>query len=162
VPDDNSSNQLDLVAEIVAAYVGRNQTAADQLPILIATVHQSLSRLGEPAPEVVELVPAVSARRSVHRDYVTCMDCGYRGQMLKRHLTAVHGLTVEGYRARWNLPSDHVITALGYSERRSVEAKKIGLGRSQAAPADTMTPAEPETATHPTPKRRSRPRSAAE
>ena len=28
MPDDNSTKQLDLVTEIVAAYVGRNQTAA--------------------------------------------------------------------------------------------------------------------------------------
>src|SRR5262249_51616977 len=131
MPDDNLTKQLDLVAEIVAAYVGRNQITADQLPVLIATVHQSLGRLGEPAPEpVVERTPAVPIRRSVHRDFVVCLDCGYRAQMLKRHLMAAHGLTVEDYRARWNLPRAHVVTAPSYSERRSIEAKRFGLGRA--------------------------------
>ena len=76
--DDNSSKQLDLATEIVAAYVGRNQTAADQLPVLISTVYQTLGRLGKSTVEpLVERIPAVSARRSVHRDYVICMDCGF-------------------------------------------------------------------------------------
>jgi predicted transcriptional regulator len=32
----------------------------------------------ERAEEV--LTPAVSVRRSVHRDYVVCLDCGYRAR----------------------------------------------------------------------------------
>jgi hypothetical protein len=47
----------------------------------------------------------------VHRDYVVCLDCGWRGQMLRRHVTTAHGLTVEEYRARWNLLADHAMTA---------------------------------------------------
>src|SRR5215471_14499021 len=146
--DDNLTKQLNLVAEIVAAYLGRNQIAADQLPVLIATVHQTLGGLGEPAPEpVVERTPAVSARRSVHRDYVTCMDCGYRGQMLKRHLTAAHGLTVEGYRTRWNLPGEHPMTAPVYSESRSTWAKRLGLGRAGKSSLEATAISEPVVAT---------------
>jgi predicted transcriptional regulator len=39
--------------------------------------------------------------------------------MLRRHPATGHGLSVGEYRARWNLPREHPITALGYSERRS-------------------------------------------
>jgi predicted transcriptional regulator len=46
----------DRVAEIVAAYVGHNILAPDQLPALIASVSQALSGLGQAAP------PAATAR----------------------------------------------------------------------------------------------------
>ena len=127
MPDEQPT---ELAAKIVGAYVRRNQVPPDQLAALISTVHQALGGLGKPAIEpVVERTPAVSIRRSVHRDYVICLDCGWRGQMLRRHVTTAHGLSVEQYRARWNLPADHAMTAPGYSERRSTMAKQIGLGR---------------------------------
>jgi predicted transcriptional regulator len=120
MPNENSPTQRRLVAEIVAAYVGSNQIATDQVPSLIATVQQALSQFCEPPTEQPDKrTPAVSARQSVHHDHVICMDCGYRGQMLKRHLTVAHGLTASEYRARWSLPLDHPITAPGYSEQRS-------------------------------------------
>ena len=130
-PVDTLSNQ-ELTSEIVAAYVRRNQIGTDQLASLISTVHQALANLGKPTTEAPsERTPAVSARQSVHRDYVVCMDCGWKGSMLRRHVTTAHGLTTDEYRARWNLKPDHPITAPGYSERRSTMAKQIGLGRSR-------------------------------
>ena len=128
---------------------------------LISTVHQALGGLGEPATEaVVERTPAVSIRRSVHHDYVICLDCGWRGQMLRRHVATAHGLTVEQYRARWNLLADHAMTAPGYSERRSTMAKQLGLGRARGASVKAPAPAAPETSVA-APRRRGRPRSAA-
>ena len=161
MPDENSTTQRRLAAKIVGAYLRRHQVPPDQLAVLISTVHQALGGLGKAAPEaVVERTPAVSIRRSVHRDYVICLDCGWNGQMLRRHVTTAHGLTVEQYRARWNLPADHAMTAPGYSERRSTMAKQIGLGRTRGASAETMAVPEPETETtpQPSPKRRGRPR----
>ena len=138
----------EFTVEIVAAYVRRNQVGVDQLASLISTVHQALGKLGEPAIEaLVERTPAVPIRRSVHHDYVVCLDCGWRGQMLRRHVTTAHGLSVEQYRARWSLTSDHAMTAPGYSERRSVMAKRIGLGRARGASVEAPEPAAPETPT---------------
>lgn len=154
----------ELTAEIVAAYARRNQIGAEQLGTLISSVHQALANLGKPTTEAtIGRTPAVSARRSVHRDYVVCMDCGWRGQMLKRHLTTAHGLSVAEYRARWNLPSDHAMTAPAYSERRSTMAKQLGLGRTRGASVETTAVPELETVTaqQTTPKRRGRPRSEA-
>src|SRR4029077_1359779 len=92
-----------------------------------------------------ERTPAVTIRRSVHHDYVVCMECGWRGQMLRRHLTTAHGLTVEQYRARWRLPVDHAMTAPGYSERRSTMAKTLGLGRGgRRGSVEAPEPAAPE------------------
>jgi predicted transcriptional regulator len=144
-PSVRSSNQ-ELTSEIVSAYVRRNQIATDQFASLISTVHQALANLGQHATQVPdERKPAVSARQSVHRDFVVCMDCGWKGSMVKRHLMTRHGLTVDEYRARWNLKSDHPITAPGYSERRSTMAKQIGLGRSRGTSAQTTAMPETET-----------------
>jgi predicted transcriptional regulator len=64
---------------------------------------------------------------------VVCLDCGWKGKMLRRHLTTAHGLTGEQYSARWNLQPDHRIVAPAYSERRSGLAKELGLGRTREA-----------------------------
>ena len=148
MPDEPPSPSLDteLTTNIVAAYVRRNQIGADQLAALISTVHQALAGLGKPTAETeVKRTPAVPIRRSVHRDYVVCLECGWRGQMLRRHLTTSHGLNVDQYRARWNLPREHPMTAPGYSERRSGLAKQTGLGRGRRASREAAEPVAPET-----------------
>jgi predicted transcriptional regulator len=152
MPDEPPSPTLDvaLTTNIVAAYVRRNQIGADQLPVLISTVHQALSGLGKLAADTGgERTPAVPIRRSVHRDYVVCLECGWRGQMLKRHLTTGHGLSVDQYRARWNLPREHPMTAPGYSERRSGLAKQLGLGRGRRASSPGPESVAPESAAAP-------------
>jgi len=106
MPDETPSASInrELTTQIVAAYVRRNQVASDQLGTLISTVHQALAGLGKQPPEIGgERAPAVPIRRSVHRDYVVCLECGWRGLMVRRHLATGHGLTVEQCRARWNL-----------------------------------------------------------
>src|SRR6266576_1408671 len=105
--------------DIVAAYVRHNSIATDQISRLINSVHSTLSGLGNEVVEEPPRVPAVSVRRSVHADYIICIECGYKGQMLKRHLQSRHGLSVAQYRVRWKLPSDYSTTAANYSEHRS-------------------------------------------
>jgi predicted transcriptional regulator len=159
MPEESPSASInrELTAKISAAYVRWNEIGSDQLATLISTVHGALAGLGTPAAEVDGgRTPAVSVRRSVHRDYVVCLDCGWRGQMLRRHI-AGHGLSVEQYRARWSLRPDHPITAPGYSERRSTMAKQLGLGRTRGASVETMAVPEMEAQTAPktpTPRRR--------
>jgi predicted transcriptional regulator len=163
MPDESQSPTLnrELTTDIVAAYVRRSQIGADQLPVLISTVHQTLVSLGKPATEAnQERTPAVPIRRSVHRDYVVCLECGWRAQTLRRHLTTGHGLTVEQYRARWGLPREHPITAPSYSERRSSLAKQLGLGRDGRRSRARPEPVEPSPAPQPRSRRRGRPRSA--
>jgi predicted transcriptional regulator len=127
-----------LVAQVVRGYLARAKIAAGDVPHLIATVHDALADLGKPnavpAPE-----PAVPVSRSYGRDFVVCLDCGWRGKMLRSHLTTRHGLSPLDYRSRWKLKPAHLLTAPVYSERRSAMAKQIGLGRHQA----TATGASP-------------------
>jgi predicted transcriptional regulator len=118
-----------LTAKIVRGYVRHHRLGPDQLPDLIASVHRSLGQLGQQVQSAEVLTPAVSVRRSVHRDYVVCLDCGYRGKTLRRHISSRHGLTGDEYRQRWSLRNNHPLTAPAYSEHRSTLAKELGLGR---------------------------------
>jgi len=166
MPDEPPSPTLDrkLTTNIVAAYVRRNQIVADQLPVLISTVHQALATVGKPVAQFDrERTPAVPIRRSIHRDYVVCLECGWRGQMVRRHLATGHGLSVDQYRARWNLPREHPMTAPAYSEQRSSLAKLIGLGRGRRASREEPEPVAPEIPAAPQQpsRRRGRPRSTA-
>lgn len=163
--DDQPTTSVEraLAAKIVGAYLRNHQVPAEQLASLISTVHEALGRLGKLSAEPAsERTPAVSIRRSVQRDFVVCIECGWKGSMLRRHLTTAHGLTVDQYRARWSLPADHAMTAPAYSERRSTMAKQLGLGRGgRQAPGEASGPAAPESPTAPQPRRRGRPRSKA-
>jgi len=131
-------------AMIVSSYVRHHTLRPEQLSDLITTVHHALSHIGQPMQIEEVLTPAVSVRRSVHYDYVVCMDCGYRGKMLQRHISTRHALNKDEYLKRWGLRSDHPLTAPAYSERRSTLAKALGLGRKPKAvvlPAVTSRPA---------------------
>lgn len=118
-----------LVAKIIASYVSHHNLTPDQIPELIASVHRAIQGLGGPSEQPALPTPAVPVRRSVQRDAVICLDCGWKGKMLRRHLTTQHGLTGEEYLKRWNLPGDHPLTAPNYSAQRSTLAKELGLGR---------------------------------
>jgi predicted transcriptional regulator len=148
-----------LVAWIVRSYVAHHSVNAAQLADVISEVYRSLGHLGQVAPPQEPLVPAVSVRRSVQHDYVVCLECGFRGQTIRRHLSIRHGLAPEQYRARWKLPADHPITAPAYSELRSTMAKRIGFGR-RPRQAVVSTPA-PEVVAPPPKRRGHKPRSAA-
>ena len=118
------------VAEIVAAYLKRNQVPSTELPALIQQVRQSLASLGQapPASPPSPLTPAIPIRRSVGADFITCLDCGQKSKMLKRHLSTAHGMTPNEYRTRWSLAKDYPMTAPNYAARRSEFAKSLGLG----------------------------------
>jgi predicted transcriptional regulator len=131
-----------LVTKIIASYVSHHNVGAEQISELIGSVHQTLERLGQPAEAPSALTPAVPIRRSVQRDIVVCLDCGWKGKMLRRHLSTRHGYSAEQYLKRWGLASDHPLTAPTYSEQRSTLAKQLGLGRGsrQAPPAAASPP----------------------
>jgi predicted transcriptional regulator len=158
-----------LTAKIVGSYVRQHKVSPEQLPEIITSVHQTLGQLGQPVQPEEILAPAVSVRRSVSQEYVICLDCGYRGKTLRRHINSQHGFSRDEYLRRWGLRSDHPLTAPAYSERRSTMAKALGFGRkpkAQAAPAVTPT-AVPSSADadgkfEATPKRRRRSRSASQ
>ena len=127
---DMSETLITLTSDIVAAHVSNNNVDVEELPGLITQVYGALSGLGqEQEPEEVRPDPAVSIRASVKKDHIVCLDCGKKMKMLKRHLNTEHGLSIDEYRARWNLGADYPMVAPDYAETRRTLAKKIGLGR---------------------------------
>ena len=133
----------DRVARIVSSYLRHHKVGADQLAGLIAEVHRGFATLGRSTPAAQEPPkPAVPIRRSVERDHVVCLECGFRARTLRRHLRIAHGLEPTAYRVRWKLSADHPLTAPGYSARRSTMAREIGLGR-RAVAGENPPAAEP-------------------
>ncbi|WP_274629577.1 MucR family transcriptional regulator [Arvimicrobium flavum] len=124
-------NLLELTAEIVSAYVGKNSIPVAELPKVIADVSAAITMLGsrQTAAEVENLKPAVNPRRSVFPDYIISLETGQRFKSLKRHLMASHGMTPDQYREKWGLPSDYPMVAPNYAAMRSRLAKTAGLGR---------------------------------
>src|SRR6185312_14437640 len=81
---NNSKDLLALTTEIVAAHVSNNTVAVSDLPQLINQVYQSLAGIGKSQPAVAERPqPAVSVKRSVHPDYIICLEDGKKLKMLK-------------------------------------------------------------------------------
>jgi predicted transcriptional regulator len=140
--DPQNVNSLH-TAKIVGSYLRHHTVGASELPELITSVHRALSGVGSQAPVEEVLTPAVSVRQSVRPDYVVCLDCGYRGKTLRRHITSRHGLRPNEYLKRWGLRSNHPLTAPAYSEQRSIVAKEHRLGQKPTAEAASApTPVE--------------------
>jgi predicted transcriptional regulator len=125
----NAGDILALTTEIVAAHVSNNTVSVGDLPHLINQVYQSLSTIGTGTVPVVERPqPAVSVKKSVHPDYIICLEDGKKLKMLKRHLKTAYNMSPEEYRERWGLPADYPMVAPNYAKQRSRLAKEIGLG----------------------------------
>ncbi len=127
---------VEMTADLVSAYVSNNPVPVSELPALIAQVHQSLTGLSGATPAKVEEAPkpAVYPKRSVHDDFIVCLEDGKKFKSLKRHLMTHHELTPEQYREKWDLPRDYPMVAPAYAAARSSFAKQIGLGRKPKEP----------------------------
>jgi len=130
IEQDMTETLITLASDIVAAHVSNNSVAGEELPALIKNVYTALAGLtGSTAASAPPPEPAVSIRSSIKPDSITCLDCGKKMKMLKRHISTDHGLSTDAYRQRWNLPADYPLVAPNYAEKRRELAVKIGLGR---------------------------------
>ncbi len=128
---DSEDDILKLVTEIVAAYVSKNPVAAHELPEIIRNVHATLGGFSGAETRALPRTPAVPVKKSVHDDYIVCLEDGKKLKMLKRYLRARYKMTPDEYRVRWNLPADYPMVAPNYAQKRSDFAKKIGLGKGE-------------------------------
>ena len=74
------SNPIELAAEIVTAFVSHNSVPRSELSALFETVHAAVRSLGDGTESALAAIetkaPAVSVRKSVTPDYLTCLDDG--------------------------------------------------------------------------------------
>jgi len=120
-----------MTTDIVASFLRNNKVSQDELTELIRTVHRTIATLesgGEPKPEE-KPKPAVPISKSVHHDYLVCLEDGKKLKMLKRYLRSTYSMSPDEYRKRWGLPADYPMVAPAYAARRSEFAKRIGLGK---------------------------------
>jgi predicted transcriptional regulator len=129
------SKLAEMTAEIVSAYVSHNQVLPAELPELIGSIAGRLITLGseQEEAEAAKPEPIVPIRRSLSRDYITCLLCGRKQTLLKRHLSAAHQLTPPEYRELFGLKRDYPMTAPSYVEMRAEIARRVGLGRPRKA-----------------------------
>lgn len=129
--DIRSRTQLiELVSDIVSAYVAHNPVPVAELPKLIERVHATLQEIegAPPAEPRAELKPAVPVRKSVTDDHIVCLEDGKKFKSLKRHLRTRYDMSPEEYREKWGLAADYPMVAPNYARQRSDLARKMGLG----------------------------------
>ncbi|HEX5957429.1 MAG TPA: MucR family transcriptional regulator [Hyphomicrobiaceae bacterium] len=126
----DKSNLVALTASIVSAYVSKNTLGREDIPAMIADVHEALSRASQRTgtAEREELKPAVAPKKSIHDDYIICLEDGKKFKSLKRHLRTHYNLSPEEYREKWGLAHDYPMVAPRYAAARSQLAKQMGLG----------------------------------
>ena len=124
------SSLVALTADIVSAYVSNNSVGREDISAIIADIHDALSRASQrnSNSEREELKPAVPLKKSVHDNYLICLEDGKKFKSLKRHLRTHYNLSPEEYREKWGLPHDYPMVAPTYSAQRSQLAKQTGLG----------------------------------
>ena len=123
---------LNLTSDIICAHINNSDVNMDEVPELIEKVYAALAAVhdqgrGRPGRPT----PAIAIKKSVTPDYIICLEDGKKLKMLKRHLKAVYGMSIQEYRERWGLPADYPTVAPNYAKQRSRLAKTIGLGTSR-------------------------------
>ena len=121
---------LGVIGQVVSAYVSNNPVGIGYLQTVISTVRDSLTGISFKAENPAEKTqePAVPVKKSVHPDYIVCLENGKKFKSLKRHLRTSFDMSPEEYRLKWNLPWDYPMVAPNYAKARSDLAKGMGLG----------------------------------
>jgi len=126
--DDPKLTALKRSAEIVSAFVSRNQVPLTDLPRFIAEIHGALTQPEDnPAPVAPRLTPA-QIRKSIKPEGLVSFEDGKPYKVLRKHLTGL-GLTAEAYRAKWGLPENYPMTAPAVSAARAAYARAEGVDR---------------------------------
>lgn len=131
------SNLLEMATEIVSAHASTTTMTKEELLSEIASVYQALAALekGEAVvaeAQAEEAKPALSAKKSIGKNAITCLICGKSMKTLTRHLKSVHDLKPGQYRKQFGIPSKQSLAAKSYSESRRQMAIDRGLGEGLA------------------------------
>ncbi|WP_377806578.1 MucR family transcriptional regulator [Azospirillum sp. A29] len=126
---------VQITTKIASAYLSNHALAVAEIPAVLRGIYGALSTASNPASAQAERQqPAVPIKRSVSQDTITCLECGQKNKLLKRHLRVEHDLAPDEYRTKWGLPPEYPMVAPTYAAARSQMAKGMGLGRRAQTP----------------------------
>lgn len=127
----HSAQFLELVTDIVCAYISKNTVVASDMPKLVASVSAALesAQSHSASDRNAKQEPAVQAKNSITPDYLVCLEDGKKYKSLRQHLRTQYELSPEAYREKWKLPHDYPMVAPNYAKARSALAKKMKLGQ---------------------------------
>ena len=127
----NAKTLIELTTDVVSAYVSNNPVSTTELPNLIGEVYSSFTKVANIDSPLSShnTKPAVPIKKSLHDDYIICLEDGKKFKSLKRHLRSHYDLSPEQYREKWGLPADYPMVAPNYAQARSRLAREMGLGR---------------------------------
>ncbi len=139
---EKTSDYIELAADIVSAYVSNNTVAGVRSAGPDSRRAQRARNINAapPAPVAEPLKPAVNARKSVHDDFIICLEDGKKFKSLKRHLRTQYNMTPEQYREKWGLPADYPMVGpitprpARRSPRKWVWARRASAPESAEAP----------------------------
>lgn len=131
---------LEMAKDIVIAHATTTPMSKEDLIKEIQDVYAALSALEKGidvvvAAEVIaeEVKPAISAKKSIGKNAITCIICGESMKTLSRHLMAKHNMAAKDYRKEFGIPRTQALAAKSYSETRKKMAIESGLGEKLAA-----------------------------
>ncbi len=129
---ENKTTLVELASQIVSSFVGKNTVSAAERPRRLGVVYGALTAPPEGRNDTSiqpGTNPAVPPKKSIHPDYLICLEDGKKFKSLKRHLRTHYNLSPEAYREKWSLAPDYPMVAPNYAKTRSNLAKTMGLGR---------------------------------
>lgn len=106
-----------IVGEVVAAFLGRNDMAADDVPGFIESVHAGLAEVGKkrsrPSPKAASGSAAhIVAEVDISDGRLRCHECSKLVAKLGMHIQNQHRMTPHEYRHKWKLPADYPMDAV--------------------------------------------------
>lgn len=116
MPEESNGSSVkpmvEIVGEVVAAYLGRNDMAADDVPGFIATIHSALSDVDKKpsrrsSKAVSHSTADIDDDADIRDGKIRCRECEKWVAKLNIHLSSQHRMTPNEYRHKWALPSDY-------------------------------------------------------
>lgn len=131
---------LEMAKDIVIAHATTTPMSKEDLLKELQDVYAVLSAMEKGIDVVVEaevvaeeVKPAISAKKSIGKNAITCIICGESMKTLSRHLMAKHNMKASAYRKEFGIPRTQALAAKSYSETRKKMAIESGLGEKLAA-----------------------------
>jgi len=128
VSEDVKKVLLDATAKITSGYFSNNRVEEEHIQDVIEKVYAGLVSTMEKSTSYT-LKPVINPKDSVHPDYIVCLEDGKKLKMLRRYIKTKFGMSEAEYKEKWGLSRDYPMIAPNYAKRRSVIAKKTGLGK---------------------------------